>query len=403
MKEIYRDHYLNKLRSFIKTPAITVVTGPRRVGKSVLLRQIAAELNLSEPGVYVDKESFEFDFIKTAGDLISYYKETVPPGQNRWIVIDEVQQIQDWEKAAASLNGDGFTRVVLSGSNSSLLSGDLATHIAGRYLSLPVYPLSLTEFSELYALLHPDGTSDRKELFRMYLKLGGLPGILHTDLSSELVHQMQKDIVSTIALRDIVTRYRIRDLKLFESVMAFTLDNIGNLISAKKITDFLKKERRTLSVDSVINYLRYMQDAFLIYEVPRFDIKGKKLMEINQKYYLGDIGIRNGFLGYKEKDMGGLLENLVYLELSRRGYRISIGILEGKEIDFIAEKDDAVIYIQVAYLLETEATLRQELAPLETVGGAYPKVLLTLDEFRPRNFMGISHRNIIDFLLGEEL
>jgi hypothetical protein len=181
------------------------------------------------------------------------------------------------------------------------------------------------------------------------------------------------------------------------------MDNIGNLISAKSISDFLKKERRSLSVDSVLNYLRYMEDAFLIREVPRYDIKGKRHLEINPKYYLGDIGLRNGLIGYRDRDIGGILENLVYIELCRRGYRILVGTINGKEIDFIAISDNSRLYIQAAYLLETPDTISRELAPLKDVGDAYPKILLTMDEFQPKDFEGIHHISILDFLSGTAL
>ncbi|WP_321990842.1 ATP-binding protein [Marispirochaeta aestuarii] len=403
MKQIRRSIYLEKLHSYIQAPAITVVTGPRRAGKSVLLRQLAEELISSEQVVFIDKESFDFESINTGKDLISHVDTHSSGKERRYVIVDEIQQIAGWERATASLNGDNYSRVIISGSNASLLSGDLATLIAGRYLTLSVFPLSLPEFGELHQLLHNGYPLDRSELFHLYLRFGGLPGLLHTDLSTDVVTQMQKDIVNTIAVRDIISRYNIRDIHLFESVMSFALENIGNLLSAKKIAAFLKKERRSLSVDSVLNYLRYMQDAFLLYEVPRFDIKGKKLMEINHKYYLGDIGIRSGFIGYREHDIAGILENLVFLELKRRNYAVTIGNIAGQEIDFIAEKDNLRSYIQVSYILDSPATIERELSPLRNVDDNYSKTLLTMDSFQPRDFQGIRHRSLLDFLMGEEL
>ena len=230
-----------------------------------------------------------------------------------------------------------------------------------------------------------------------------MPGLLHTDLSTDVYTQMQKDIFHTIAVKDIISRYNIRDVRLFEDIMHFTMDNIGSLISAKRISDFLKKERRTLSADSVLNYLEYMRDGFLLYRVSRYDIKGKKLLEVLQKYYLGDIGLRNGLVVYRDSDISGLLENLVYLELLRRGFIVRIGTLPDSEVDFIAEKEPHRLYIQVSYLLESASTIDRELSPLKKLEDAWPKVLLSLDEYQPRVFEGIRHISIIDFLMGGEI
>ena len=402
MIEITRTSYLETLKRYIKSPAAVVVTGLRRVGKSVLLRQLCDDLRQDGGVDYIDKESLEYDHIKTAADLVEYCNDAVRKGEKRYLVIDEIQQIDDWERAIASFVGEEHTFPVISGSNASLLSGDLATRIAGRYIRLSVFPLSLYEFRELFTAIHVT-REEPKEMFRRYLQYGGLPGMLHTDLSEDVVRQMQADICNTIAVRDIISRYRIRDVTLFESILTFAMDNIGNLLSAKRISDFIKKDQRSLSVDSVVNYLRYMEDAFLLQGVQRFDIKGKRHLEISPKYYLGDIGLRNGFIGYHDRDIGGILENCVYLELCRRGFMVSVGTMSGREIDFIAQSDKTTIYVQVAYLLESPETIERELTSLRLVGDAYPKVLLSMDEFQPRDFEGIRHISLLDFLLGAPL
>lgn len=222
-------------------------------------------------------------------------------------------------------------------------------------------------------------------------------------MSEEVLTQMQRDIFNTIAVKDIIVRYQIRDVRLFESIMMFVMDNIGRLTSAKRISDFLKKERRSLSVDSVLNYLKYIRDGYLLYAVPRYDIKGKQLMEINEKYYLGDVGLRNGFIGYRGSDISGILENLVYLELLRRGFTVRVGILPDKEVDFIAEKEDLRYYIQVTYLLESSDTLERELSPLRGIKDQWPKILLSMDEFHPSTFEGIRHQSLLEFLMGQEI
>jgi hypothetical protein len=374
----------------------------RRVGKSVLLRQLRDELIDSGHVIYIDKESLDYDAIEDARDLVHWVEERVVSGHTSYVIVDEVQLIFGWERAVAALAAKDDTHIIISGSNAQLLSGDLATRIAGRYVTIPVYPLSLKEFSDLYSLLHTP-ISGVNDLFALYLKTGGLPGLLHTDLSTDVYTQMQKDIFNTIVVRDIMSRHNIRDVRLLQDVLQFSMDNIGSLISAKRISDFLKKERRTLSVDSVLNYLEYMQEGFLLYRVSRYDIKGKKLLEVLQKYYLGDIGLRNGLIGYRKSDISGVLENLVFLELLRRGFTVRIGTLPGSEIDFTAEKESYRVYIQVSYLLESASTIDRELSPLRQIDDAWPKVLLSLDEYQPRVFEGIRHVSLIDFLMGEEI
>jgi predicted AAA+ superfamily ATPase len=402
MIEIKRTFYLERLHRFIETPTIVVVTGLRRVGKSILLRQFADEMRSETDVVYIDKESLDFDTIRSSHDLINYVDPASRKGVPRVLIIDEVQEIQDWERATAALLGSGNTRILVSGSNASLLSGELATRIAGRYLTFQVFPLTLREFGDLYRLTGKTNV-EGAELFRIYLRLGGLPGILHTDLSEIVVNQMLRDVFNTIALRDVVSRHRIRNVRLFEDVVMFLMDNIGSLISAKRISDFMKSQRRDLSVDTVLNYLSYLQDAFLCEIVNRFDIKGRRRMEVNNKLYLGDIGLRNGLLGFRERDISGILENLVYLELRRRGFTVSVGSLGEREIDFVAEKESGRFYIQVAYQLGARATISREIKPLSDLHDAYPRILMSMDQIQPRDLNGIQHRGILDFLLGAEL
>jgi predicted AAA+ superfamily ATPase len=402
MIEIKRTFYLERLHRFIETPTIVVVTGLRRVGKSVLLRQFADEMRAETDVIYIDKESLDFDTIRSARDLISYLDRKSRKGVPRVLIIDEVQEVKDWERAMAALLGGGDTRILVSGSNASLLSGELATRIAGRYLAFQMFPLNLQEFRDLYELTGRTKV-DEAELFRIYLHLGGLPGILHTDLSEIVVSQMLKDIFNTIALRDVITRHQIRNVRLFEDVVLFVMDNIGSLISAKRISDFMRSQRRNLSVDTVLNYLSYLHEAFLCEIVNRFDIKGRRRMEVNNKLYLGDIGLRNGLLGFRERDISGILENLVYLELRRRGFTVSVGSLGEREIDFVAENESGRFYIQVAYQLGTRDTITREIKPLSDLRDAYPRILMSMDQNQPRDLNGIRHRGIIEFLLGAEI
>lgn len=400
--EILRGHYLEALRRFLDAPVITAVTGIRRVGKSVLLRQFAASLRGERQVLYVDKESFDFDQIRTARDLVDFVEANSRRSEPRVVVVDEVQQIAEWERAVASLNGERHTQVVVAGSNATLLSSELATRIAGRYVTLQVFPLTLGEFSELYRQ-RPDVSVDKAALLRLYLRIGGLPGLLHTDLDDQVVHQMLADMVNTIAIRDVIGRHRIRDVALFEAVMRFAADSVGSPVSAKRIADYLKSQRRTTSVDTVLNYLAHLGDAFLLLPAARFDLRGRRLLQGNRKYYLGDVGLRNGITGYRESDIGAVLENLVFLELRRRGYRVTVGAAGDREVDFVAENRNGRCYVQVAYLLESPSTLERELSAFRAVRDAYPRILLSLDPHQPRDFEGVKHRALDDFLRGAPL
>ena len=400
--ELLRRHYLDRLRQFLDAPAITAVTGIRRAGKSVLLRQFAASLRDERQVAYVDKESFAFEPVRTARDLIDLVASTTRRDERRVVIVDEVQQIADWERAVASLNGEERTEVVISGSNAMLLSAELATLIAGRYVTLQVFPLTLAEFGDLYGQ-RPGAAPDDAELFRLYLRVGGLPGLLHTDLSDLVVDQMLADMVSTIAVRDVIRRHRIRDVALFEAILRFAVGSVGSLVSAKRIADFLKSQRRTTAVDTVLNYLAHLADAFLLTPVSRFDLRGRRLLQVNQKHYLGDVGLRNGVIGYREGDIGGVLENLVFLELRRRGYAVTVGVAGSQEIDFVAERRSGRCYVQVAYLLESPATIERELSAFSAVRDAYPRVLLTLDPHQPADLQGVRHQSLTDFLRGAPL
>ena len=403
--EIARPHYLARLRRFLDAPVITAVTGLRRVGKSVLLRQFAASLRGERQVVYVDMESMEFDHVRSARDLTDLVDAAARRDEPRVVIVDEVQQIADWERAVAALNGQERTQVVIAGSNAQMLSAELATRIAGRYVTLQVFPLTLAEFEELYrrrigaGAAPPDGT----DLLRRYLRFGGLPGLLHTDLSDLVTQQMLTDVVNTIFIRDVIRRHRIRDVALFEAITRFAVDSVGSPVSAKRIADFIKSQRRSASVDTVLNYLSHLGGAFLLNAVPRQDLRGRKLLQVNHKYYLGDVGLRNGIIGYRESDVGGVLENLVYLELERRGYRVTVGVAGGREVDFVAESSAGRRYVQVAYLLDSRATIERELSAFAAVADAYPRTLLTLDPYQPADFAGVSHRSLADFLRGGPL
>lgn len=400
--EIDRTLYLERLLRFVESPTCVVVVGLRRVGKSVLLRQLARRLADRGTVVSVDKEDLAFDAIVDAQDLIRYVDATRTKGAPTYLIVDEVQQIREWERAVASLLNRTQTRIVVSGSNSTLLAGELATRMTGRYTTLRVLPLSLGEFARLHARTQAMAL-EPVQLFQKYRQIGGLPGLLHTDLSPDLVQQMLRDIYSTIALRDIVNRRGIRDIDTFESIVRFAMDNVGSLVSAKRIADFMKAQRRSGTADTVLNHLAWLCEAFVFDRVDRYDLRGKRHLQVNSKYYLGDLGLRQGLLGVHERWIAGDLENLVYHELLRRGFQVSVGVHQGQEIDFVAERPAGRVYLQVAYLLESPATLERERSSLLSAGDAFPRVIISLDPVAPGGLEGIVHVNAIEFLAGAPL
>lgn len=398
MSEIAREHYLETLVRYAQSSAIVVVTGLRRVGKSTILRQAAQRLAGHGSTFVVDMEDLAFAGIRTAGDL-SEYCAGLPHRGRSWLIVDEVQLIQDWERAVASIHGRNGVRVIISGSNATLLGSELATRLAGRYVSMRVLPLSFAEFGELYRRIH-GRTPSPNDLFGLYRAIGGLPGLLHTDLSDDLIGQLQRDVYNTIAFRDVVARHSVRDVASFEAVARFAMDNVGSLVSASSIAKYMKSQGRRISVDTVLNYLAYLAEAFVFDQVPRFDIRGKRHLEVGFKYYLGDLGLRSGFFGTRDGWIGGDLENLVYHELIRRGYRVSVGVFAEREVDFVAERAASRVYVQVAYLLADEMTRDREVRSLLEIPDAHPRVLVSLDPVAPGALRGVRHIPAMEFLSG---
>lgn len=398
-----RNKYLEKIEPFIGKPVIKAVTGMRRVGKSCLLQLIMDELRSRSVSpdriVYINKELLAFDFIRNHTDLHRYiHDRTASRDQPTYLFIDEIQEIENWERALADLLAQGGYDIFVSGSNARMLSSDIATLIAGRYVEIPVYSLSFPEY------LYFRGASEDAitQEFQNYLWAGGLPGIHHFDFQQEIVYQYIASIYDTILLRDVIKRHAIRNVALLENITRYVFDNIGNIFSAKKIADHLKSQRLRIGVDTVQNYLAYLAATHAIHRVNRFDIRGRRLLEMHEKYYLNDVALRHALLGYRQQAISGILENLVYLELRRRGYRVSIGKIDTLEINFIAEKQDQKIYLQVAYLLSTPETVQREAAPLRRVKDNYPKYIVSTDTHFGSDLEGIRRVNIVDFLLDRQ-
>ncbi|HCJ11650.1 MAG: hypothetical protein A2Y14_01540 [Verrucomicrobia bacterium GWF2_51_19] len=384
-----RTFYIEKIKPFIDKPIIKVITGMRRVGKSFFLRQIQEHVNRKvDSVVYIDKESLEFDFIRNYTDLNDYVKGKLPRGG--YLFVDEIQNIEQWEKAIASLHGEGFD-IYITGSNAHFLSSDLATLLSGRYVRFDMYPLSFVEYLEF------SKTEDAAKGFDVYFKRGGLPAVHNLQGSDEVINQYMASLYDTILLKDIIARFEVRNVGLFTKISHYLFDNVGNIFSAKSITDYLKAQRIKVGLDTIHNYLEYLCGAFVFYKVPRYDIKGKRLLELYEKYYMGDIGLRNA-LALQPKNQSGVLENIVFLELQKRGYTVSIGRMGTLEVDFIAERREEIAYFQIAWKVSSEDCLMRELAPLQKIKDQHPKYLLSLDSPLCSNFDGIRHLNLIEFL-----
>jgi len=398
---IERTRYFNKIEPFIGKPMIKVISGLRRCGKSTFMKMLidhlmkkgTAESNI----IYISMELMEFEFINDYKALYKYVKKVLPKdSKKKYLFVDEVQEIPGWEKAVNSLYAENIADIYLTGSNSRLFSSEFATLLTGRYVEIPMFSLGFNEF-----LQFRDASKEKEKEFELYLKYGGLPGIHNLDFEDEIVFQYINSIFNTILLKDIVAKYSIRDVSLLDKITAFVFDNCGSITSSKKIADYLKSQHIKTGVDTVQNYISYLRDAHLVYKMGRFDLKGKRHLELHEKYYTSDVGIRHSVLGYRKKDIAGLLENIVYLELLRRGFKVSAGKFDDLEVDFVASRNDEMIYFQVTYLLASKEVEDREFKPLEKINDNYPKMVLSMDTIWGSNRNGIVRRNIIDFLLDE--
>lgn len=403
---IKRKNYINEIKKFMNKPIVKVITGMRRSGKSMILKLISQEL--IENGVekkYIIEINFEslmFSELTEFKKLYTYIMEKAQELQGKiYIFLDEIQEVEHWEKAINSLIVDLDCDIYITGSNANLLSSELATYIAGRYVEIKVYPLSFKEYIEFAKVENPSQTLSNEEYFEQYLKFGGLPAIHNFDYDKDTIYQYLEDIYNSVLLKDVIARNGIRDIELLERIVLYVLDNIGNTFSAKNISDFLKSQGRKLSRETVYNYLKAMENAYIISRVQRYDIKGKAILETQEKFYLTDLGLRHTKLGYRANDIAGYLENIIYLELLRRKYIVNIGKLGTKEIDFIGSLRDEKLYIQVTYLLASPETIEREFSPLKSIKDNYPKYVLSMDNLEKYNIDGIVREKIIEFLLSE--
>lgn len=405
---IKRELYLKKIRNFIDKPVIKVITGMRRSGKSMILKLISQELLergiLSQNIIYINFESLMFSDLT---EFRALYNHVIEKSQTLtgkvYILLDEIQEVEHWEKAVNSFMVDLDCDIYITGSNANLLSSELATYIAGRYVKIKVYPLSFREYIDFAKIQNPQNILSNEEYFEQYLQFGGLPGIHNFSYDKSNIYQYLSDIYSSILLKDVVAKNNIRDVELLERIILYIFDNIGNTFSAKNVSDFLKSQGRKLSRETVYNYLKALESAYIISSVQRYDVKGKALLETMEKFYLTDLGFRHAKLGYRPNDIAGYLENIIYLELIRRKYTVNIGKLGTKEIDFIGTLENEKLYIQVTYLLASPETVEREFSPLKKIEDNYPKYVLSMDNLGKYNIDGIVRKRIIDFLLEENL
>lgn len=395
-----RPYYLNKIKPFIGSDLIKVLIGQRRVGKSYILWQLMEEIKAKDKKanlVYINKEENDFEEIIDYKDLIVYAEKRIVKSKKNYLFIDEIQEIENFEKALRHLSAKKVFDLYCTGSNAKLLSSELATGLSGRYLEIPIHTLSFQEFLRFHNL-KPDETT-----LLMYIRYGGLPFLVNLELNDEIVYGYLRSIYNTIVLKDVVARFRIRNINFLNRLLEYIADNIGSLVSAKRISDFLKSQKTQTTPNKILDYLSYLCSSFVIREVNRADIKGKKIFEINEKYYFEDLGLRNALVGYKAADIGQMLENLVYLHLLRLGFRIHVGQLEDKEIDFVGEKDGRKIYIQVAYLITSQEVKDKEFGNLLDIPDNYQKIVVSMDKLIGDDYQGIKHYNILDFLLKDEI
>lgn len=401
---IKRELYMKRIRPFIGTDLIKVITGIRRCGKSVMLELIKEELVESgvNPAQFIsiNFEDLNYAHLQTAEALHEEITKRAAEIDGKvYLFFDEIQEVKDWEKCINSFRVTLDCDIYITGSNAKLLSGELSTYLGGRYVEFVIYPFSFAEFMELYRPIAPYDSVQK--CFQKYLLAGGMPylaNIRYEDAPSKLYLH---DLFNSVQLKDIVKQNKIRDVDLLERIIAYVISNVGTTFSASSLAKFLKNENRTVAPETILNYIKYCCDAYLFYQVKREDLQGKQLLSSNEKYYIADHGIREAVFGGNMRDINLILENIVYLELLRRNYTVTVGRTGDKEIDFVCDKQGEKLYVQVCYLLATEDTVKREFGAYGSIRDNYPKYVVSLDEF-DMSRDGIKHRNIRDFLLAEE-
>lgn len=399
---INRQMYMNKLLSYKDTEFIKVITGIRRCGKSSLLK-LFMEFLLTDDNlanvIYMNFESFEFDEIVTYKDMYNKIKEKISSTKKNYILLDEVQRVKEWEKCVNALTVDFNCDIYITGSNAYLLSSELSTFLSGRYIEIKMLPLSFKEFLDF---LKFESNITIEEKLNEYIKFGAMPGVITLKNNNDLYENAIKGIYNTVFMKDVVERNKLVDASLLEKILKFLMSNIGSLISSKKIADYLVSQGTKITHNTVLNYLTMLENAYILYKVPRYDIKGKELLKTLEKYYIIDTGIRNVVLGFKNCDLGHIIENIVYFELLRRGYDINVGKNDSLEVDFIASNSHDKKYYQVTLSMLDENVRNREINSLKNIKDNYEKTVITMDKiYSNTSEDGIKIKYLIDFLLEE--
>ncbi len=401
---IERPLYLDKILPFVDTPFVKILTGVRRCGKSTILKMIIKKLREEK---HVDDEqilSYRFDSMEyedmTTKELYLEIKSKILQSKKTYLFLDEIQEIEGWEKVVNTLASDFDVDIYITGSNSRMMSSEISTYLTGRYITFHIYTLSFEEylmFKKSYTTL-----KDLKQEFSQYVRLGGFPATHLQDYSQDEVYTIVKDIYNSTIFSDIVRRNQVKKIDQLERVVKYTFNNIGNTFSAKSISNYFKSEKRTIDNETVYSYLEKLQKAYILHKCSRYDLQGKDILKTQEKFYLADVSLRYSVLGYTVDSVASSLENIVYLELKRRGYDVYIGKIKDKEIDFVATKQNEKIYVQVTQEIKSEKTQKREYEQLLEIRDNYPKYVVMADDFAGGNYEGIKTMNIVDFLLSKE-
>lgn len=401
---IGRPLYLDKIMPFVDTPFVKILTGVRRCGKSTILKMIIKKLREEK---HVDDEqilSYRFDSMEyedmTTKELYLELKSKIIQSKKTYLFLDEIQEIEGWEKVVNTLASDFDVDIYITGSNSRMMSSEISTYLTGRYITFHIYTLSFEEylmFKKSYTTL-----KDLKQEFSQYVRLGGFPATHLQDYSQDEVYTIVKDIYNSTIFSDIVRRNQVKKIDQLERVVKYTFNNIGNTFSAKSISNYFKSEQRKIDNETVYSYLEKLQKAYILHKCSRYDLQGKDILKTQEKFYLADVSLRYSVLGYTVDSVAASLENIVYLELKRRGYDVYIGKIKDKEIDFVATKQNEKIYVQVTQEIKSEKTQKREYEQLLEIRDNYPKYVVMADDFAGGNYEGIKTMNIVDFLLSKE-
>lgn len=401
---IDRPLYLDKIMPFVDTPFVKILTGVRRCGKSTILKMIIKKLREEK---HVDDEqilSYRFDSMEyedmTTKELYLELKSKIIQSKKTYLFLDEIQEIEGWEKVVNTLASDFDVDIYITGSNSRMMSSEISTYLTGRYITFHIYTLSFEEylmFKKSYTTL-----KDLKQEFSQYVRLGGFPATHLQDYSQDEVYTIVKDIYNSTIFSDIVRRNQVKKIDQLERVVKYTFNNIGNTFSAKSISNYFKSEQRKIDNETVYSYLEKLQKAYILHKCSRYDLHGKDILKTQEKFYLADVSLRYSVLGYTVDSVAASLENIVYLELKRRGYDVYIGKIKDKEIDFVATKQNEKIYVQVTQEIKSEKTQKREYEQLLEIRDNYPKYVVMADNFAGGNYEGIKTMNIVDFLLSKE-